>query len=148
MAEITTGAYGLLRLGIGGKFAPFKTLRQVRDIRKARQELNGLERANVEEMVALKHHSMKEYIEGQKDGLKDAEEAVEHSYDAIKWRIFDLIIIKHIIREMYERDDELLKKGIPPKVGNDLKAGVEHTQQKINDMLRLISDMLGQLTRK
>jgi hypothetical protein len=90
---------------------------------------------------------MRKYFETHKDELKNAKEVVEDLYDEIRFNIADLQILKHIIREMYQRDEKLMQEGLPPKIGHDLEAGVKHTQQEVNELLKNLGMMFGELTR-
>ena len=148
MVETGVGQVQVLNLGLKSKIMPFKTLMNVRDIKKAKQQLKGLKGAVLKAKMSEAKGNMEGYVRAHDDGLQHAEEAAKHLYDSIKLDIIDLQIIKSIIRQTYGDDARLRQKGFPEGVGRGLRNGTAHTRQKINGMLRETSDMLGALTKR
>ena len=136
MPEAIIGPAELLALGIGSKFMPFKTWRNVGDIRTAKHELAGLKRDELQAHVAKAKGDIEAYVRDHKDGLQHAESAVGHLYDSIKLDIIDLQITKGIIRQLYKDDEELRRKGLPDSIGRGLRNGIAHTRQRVNQIGR------------
>lgn len=146
---MVSGIPQLWNNGISTKLAVFKTIRRTGDIKKAGSKLNRV-RANelrLEHIIKTKG-DMQQYFKTHKDALINAEEIAEELLDEIRFSIADLQLLKHVIREMYAGDQELMKKGIPPKIGLDFEAGDKHTQEEINRTLRNLGMMFAELTRE
>ena len=147
MPETVIGQGELIGLGLKSRIMPFKTIRNVGDIRAAKHDLQMLTRDQLQAHVHAAQGDIEGYVRKHDEGLKEAESAVEHLYDSIQLDIINLQIIKSIIRKMYKEDEGLMKKGIPPKIGVGLRNGIAHTRQAVNSMLRKSSDMLGAMTK-
>ena len=142
------GKLGLLGLGFSGSIVPFHTMTEVGGIRKANAELKQLRKSVSRLQVNEKRVKMKEFIDEQPQGLEHALHSVHYYYTAIRLMIYDLHIVKSILREMFQQDKRLKRRAIPPGVGQKLEQGIQHTQQQIDHQLRQISDMLGALTKE
>lgn len=130
------------------RFAVLKTIRRTGDIRKAGSKLNRVraDELKLEHIIETKGN-MQQYFKTHKDALENAEDIAEELLDEIRFSIADLQVLKHTIREIYLGDKELIKKGIPPKIGLDFEAGDKHTQEEVNITLKNLGIMFGELTR-
>lgn len=132
------------------RFAILKTIRRTTDIRKAGGNLNRvrIDELQLEHIINIKGNMQryfKKYSKTHEDALKHAEEVAEELLDEIRFSIADLQVLKHTIHEMYG-GDEKLKGRIPPKIEYDLKAGDKHTQAEVNEILRRLGVMFGELS--
>jgi len=147
MVEAIEGSLNLMKLGFTGGLLPFRTLKEVSQVRRAREAGNQLRRSQARLMVA-KRKDMADYIREHKDGLQHAVDSVGFLYELIKNCAYDIHIIKGIIRKMRAEDLELKKEGLSPKTADHLEKAVMETLQKINVHLRKDSDILGALIKE
>jgi|TARA_B100001964_G_C14242412_1_gene605702 hypothetical protein len=142
------GKLGLLGLGFSGSMTPFHTMTEIGDVKKANMELKQLKKSMSKSKIDEKRGEMKEFIQQRPQGLEHALHSVRYYYAGISLMIYDLHIVKSILREMFQQDGRLKRRGIPPVIGQKLEQGIQHTKQQINDELRKVSDMLGALTQE
>ena len=147
MAEVVGGKIDLLNLGFTGRLVPFRTLKELGEVRKARGEVNRLKKCYAKLMV-VKKNNMRDYIKDHEEGLKHAAESVKFLYELIRNCAYDIHIIKSIIHDMYREDKELEKKAPRIEQQFHLEENVMRTLQQINSNLRKDSDILGALTRQ
>jgi len=145
--EEVFGRNDLWKNKISTRLALFRSIKQVSDLRRAKSDLKSVRSDELTlEHIRKTKGDIVEYLRKHKDAIKHGEAMVEELEEDINFDIADLQTLKHVLREMYKGDEKLMKAGIPPRIGHDLETGDKHTEQKVNEMLRRTSNMLGGLT--
>ena len=126
----------------------FDVLTQTGDIRKATGKFKEL-KADKRQLdhIRKKRGNLKKYYEEHKKLLEDGVDMIHAHLDQIRFTVINLQNLKHALREVYQGDEDLMKKGIPPEIGHNLEIADKHTESEVNDILQDVSQMFGDVAR-